>query len=185
MGVFLLHPKQKELEGISPAAPWAMRSWDQDAPVAGGRAGIFPLNVISPVGDLGFLESSCDIWQGDDGLGSPESLALEGHPLAAESMDLGTGLAPLQLNPVAYPPWPLHGCGGEDGGDLPKGAMGWKMPKGRASSRVSLLLVQERSLLLAQLWQMEGVWHLWMPWPQLWNPPMDKGRLEARPLAGC
>lgn len=30
--VFLLHPKQKGLEGVSPAAPWAVRSWDQDAP---------------------------------------------------------------------------------------------------------------------------------------------------------
>lgn len=35
LGVFLLPPKQKELEGIGPAAPWAVRSWDQDAPVAG------------------------------------------------------------------------------------------------------------------------------------------------------
>lgn len=35
MGVFLLPPTQKELEGISPAAPWAERSWDQDALVAG------------------------------------------------------------------------------------------------------------------------------------------------------
>lgn len=33
-GGFLLHPKQKELE-ISPVVPWAVRSWDQDAPVAG------------------------------------------------------------------------------------------------------------------------------------------------------
>lgn len=35
LGVFLVPLKQKELEGISPAAPWAVRSWDQDAPVAG------------------------------------------------------------------------------------------------------------------------------------------------------
>lgn len=33
--VFLLHPKQKELEWVSPAAPWAVKSWDQDAPVTG------------------------------------------------------------------------------------------------------------------------------------------------------
>lgn len=122
------------------------------------------------MGDLGFLESSCDIWQGGDGLGSPASLGLKGDPLGAESMDLGTGLGSLQLNPIASPPWPLHGCGEEDGGDLLKGAVGWKMPGSRASSWVSLLLVQERSLPLAQLWQMQGVWPLWMPWPQLWNP---------------
>lgn len=66
---------------------------------------------------------------------------------------------------------PLRGCGGVDGGDLPEGAVGWKMPWSRTSSRVSLLLVQGRSVLLAQLWQMQRVWHLWMPWPQLWNPP--------------
>lgn len=127
------------------------------------------------MGDLVFLELSCDIWQGGDGLESPASLGLEGGPLGAESMDLGTGLRSLQLNSIAYPLWPLHGCGGEDGGDLPEGAMGLKMPGSRASSQVSIPLVQEGCLLPAQLWQMQGVWHLWMPWPQLWNLPHREG----------
>lgn len=93
-----------------------------------------PLSGIGSVGILGFLESSCDIWQGGDGLGSPASLGLECGTLGAESMDLGTGLGPLQLISIAYPPWPLHGCGGEDSGELPERAMGWKMPGSRASS---------------------------------------------------
>lgn len=61
------------------------------------------------MGDLGFLESSCGIWQEGDGLGSSASLCLEGGPLRPDSTDLGTRLGPLQLNPVVYPPWPLHG----------------------------------------------------------------------------
>lgn len=62
--------------------------------------------------------------------------------------------------------------------------MGWKMPRSRASSRVSLLLVQERSLLLVRLWQMQSVWHFWMPWPQLWNAP-HRQRKAGGQTPGC